>query len=177
MKSLIGITDLPLIFLLVTAILLVCIVQKIYSSLKQEVTKARGIFPVRITYNGKSVSGTAFLDTGNHLYEPISQEPVSIIEYKLFRGMLSDEQNADFTQAIHNMEPELFGRLLLRYIPYHSLGMKGNYILGVRVEDMEIQVDESKTIHTGRTWLGICEDFLSSDSEYEVLLNSKIISK
>ncbi len=177
LKGLAGVSEISLTFLLVTAIVLLCLVQKIHSSVKQEVTKVGGIFPIRITYNGKSVTGTAFLDTGNHLYEPISQEPVSIIEYKLFCKMLSENERDDFNQAIHNMEPELFGKLLLRYIPFHSLGTDKDYILGVRVDDMEIQVEGKKIIHTGRTWLGICDGFLSSDNDYEMLLNSKIFSE
>ena len=75
------------------------------------------------------------------------------------------------------MEPELFGKLLLRYIPFHSLGKECDYLPGVRADDMEIQVNGSETVHTGNTWLGICDRFLSADNGYEVLLNSGIFRK
>ncbi len=176
-RGLVGMKNVSLIFLLITAIILVCVIRKIHSSIQQEVTRSKGIFSVRIMYNGKRITGTAFLDTGNHLCEPISQEPVSIIEYRLFRHMLSEKERADWDQTIHNMEPELFAKLLLRYIPVHSLGTDKNYILGVRVDDMEVQVNGQKAIHTGKTWLGICDGFLSTDKEYDVLLNGKIFSE
>ena len=176
LKGLAGIQNISLVFLLTAAIVLVFLAQKIYSSVKREVTKVGGIYHVRITYKGKSVTGIAFYDSGNQLYEPISHEPVSIIEYKLFCGMLSEQEKVDFNKALHNKEPELFGKLLLRYIPFHSLGADKDFIFGVRVEDMEIQINGEENIHTGNTWLGICDGFLSSDNEYDVLLNSKIIS-
>lgn len=176
-KGMAGIYNTSLFFLLVTTIILVFIVQKMHATVRQEVKRNGEIFSVRITYNGRSVIGTAFWDTGNNLYEPVSREPVSIIEYKLFRHMLSENERACFRRTLHTLEPDRFGNVLLRYIPFHALGTSRDYILGIRVDDMEIQVSGKKTMHTGKIWLGICDGFLSSDKEYEVLLHSKIFSE
>lgn len=176
-KSLMGVYNTSLIFLLITAIILVFAVQKIYSAVRQEVKRNGEIFSVRITYNGRTVAGTAFWDTGNNLYEPVSREPVSIIEYKLFRHMLPEKERAGFNRSLRTLEPERFGTVLLRYIPFHALGTSRDFIPGICVDDMEIRVNGEKTIHTGKIWLGICDGFLSSDKEYEVLLHSKIFSE
>lgn len=176
-KGMAGVYNTSLFFLLMTTIILVFVAQKICATVRQEVKRNGEIFSVRITYNGRSVAGTAFWDTGNNLYEPVSRKPVSIIEYKLFRHMLSENERACFRRALHTFEPDRFGRVLLRYIPFHALGTTRDYIPGICVDDMEIRVSGKKSIHTGKIWLGICDGFLSSDKEYEVLLHSKIFSE
>lgn len=177
LREIAGIRNLPIIFLLSCAILLLFLAQKIVSSKKHGIRNEQNVFPVTIRYRGKSVKTAGFLDTGNNLYEPVSHECVTIVEYNLFQKMLSEEEKADFNKVLHDMEPELFGKLLLRYIPFHSLGKECDYLPGVQADDMEIQVNGSETVHTGNTWLGICDRFLSTDNGYEVLLNSGIFRK
>lgn len=175
-KGLAGLRNVPMIFLLIAAILLLFFSKKILS-LRNLGTGTENMFPVTIFYRGKHVDATGFLDTGNQLYEPVSHEYVTVVEYRLFQQLLSEEEKADFSKAIHNMEPEMFGKLLLRYIPFHSIGKDNDYLPGVRVDDLVIQINDRKTIHTGKTWLGLHDRFLSADGEYEVLLNSRIFRK
>lgn len=177
LKGIAGMRQISILFLLSSALLLIFLAQKIVSSRSYEIRSEQNVFPVTITYNGKCVTATGFVDTGNNLYEPVSHECVTVVEYELFQKMLSEEERADFSKAIHDMEPEMFGKLLLRYIPFHSLGRECDYLPGVRADNMEIRIGDSETVHTGKVWLGLCDHFLSSDSEYEVLLNSRLFRK
>lgn len=177
LKEMAGIQNISIIFLLSAAILILFFAQKICSLRNHGIRGGQNVFPVRIKYNGKSVTGTGFLDTGNNLYEPVSHECVTVVEYNLFRKMLSEDERADFGRAIHDRDTEMFGKLLLRYIPFHSLGKDTDYLLGVRVDDLEIKVNDGETICTGKTWLGIYDSFLSADGGYEMLLNSRIFRK
>lgn len=176
-KGIAGTRHISILFLLLCAILLLYISRKIVSSKRFAIQNETNVFPVTIRYREKSVKTTGFLDTGNHLYEPVSHESVTVVEYKVFQKVLSEEERTDFCKLLRGEEPELFGKLLLRYIPFHSLGKDCDYLPGIRVDDMEIQVSGRKTVHTGATWLGICDRFLSSDGRYEVLLNSSIFGK
>lgn len=177
LKEMAGVRNISIMFLLSSALLLLFFAQKICFSRSRGIKSGQNVFPVRIEYNGKSVTATGFLDTGNHLYEPVSHECVTVVEYNLFQKVLSENERVDFGKAVHDMEPEMFGKLLLRYIPYHSLGREHDYLPGVRADDMEIQIDDKNTVHTGRIWLGICDRFLSADGRYEVLLNSGLFRK
>lgn len=177
LRGITGLHQMSLLFLLSSAVLLLFFAQKILSSKSSRIKIEQNVFPVTIEYNGKRVTTTGFLDTGNHLYEPVSHECVTVVEYNLFQKMLSEEEKVDFSKAIHDMEPELFGKLLLRYIPFHSLGRECDYLPGVRADNMEIQINDKETLHTGKLWLGLCDRFLSADSEYEVLLNSRLFRK
>lgn len=177
LKGITGIKNISIIFLLLAAILILFFVKKMISIRGGGINSGQNVFPVRISYRGKSVTGTGFLDTGNQLYEPVSREGVTVIEYNLFAKMLSDKERAEFSRAMHDMEPEMFGKLLLRYIPFHSLGKDNDYLLGVRADDMEIRIRDNETVHTGKVWLGIYDRYLSADGGYEILLNSGTFRK
>ena len=174
LKGVTGVKNVSILFLLLAAVLILFLSEKLLSESGRGMKSRRNVYPVRISYRGKSVTATGFLDTGNQLCEPVSREGVTIVQYNLFAKMLSEKERADFSRAMHEMEPELIGKLLLRYIPYHSLGKEGGYLLGVQAEDMEIRVHGGETVHTGTVWLGIYDRYLSSDGGYEVLLNSKV---
>lgn len=177
LKGMAGIKNISIIFLLLAAILILFFSKKLFLLRGHEISGGQNVFPVKISYNGKSVTGTGFLDTGNQLYEPVSREGVTIVQYELFAKMLSDKEQAEFSRAMHEMEPELFGKLLLRYIPFHSIGKDNDYLLGVRADDLEIRIRDKETVHTGKVWLGIYNRYLSSDGGYEMLLHSRIFGK
>lgn len=177
LKELAGLQQISILFLLSSALLILFFAQKILLSKSHGMSSGQNVFPVRIEYKGKSVTATGFLDTGNNLYEPVSHECVTVVEYNLFQKMLTEEERTDFGKAVRDREPEMFGRLLLRYIPFHSLGRECDYLPGIRADDMEIQIDGGETLHTGKVWLGISDHFLSADGGYEVLLNGRLFRK
>lgn len=176
-KNTAGIHNLPFLFLLAAAILILFLAKKMRFIGNYGIHGGQNVFPVKICYRGRSITGTGFLDTGNQLYEPVSHEAVTIVEYRLFQKMLTDNEQSEFNSAIHDRNSELFGKLLLRYIPFHSLGRENDFLLGVRADDMEIRVNNKETVHTGKIWLGIYDRYLSADGGYEVLLNSKTFRK
>lgn len=177
LKRIAGIRNLPFLFLLAAAIFILFLSKKMRFMANHGMQDGQKVFPVKICYHGRSITGTGFLDTGNQLYEPVSHEGVTVVEYRLFQKMLTDKERSEFNSAIHHMDSELFGRLLLRYIPFHSLGKEDGFLLGVRADDMEIRVNNKETVHTGKTWLGIYDRYLSADGGYEVLLNSETFRK
>ncbi len=177
LKGLAGIKNISMIFLLAAAIIALCAAKELRRMTARGLDNSCKLCSVKISYHGKCVTGTGFVDTGNQLYEPVSHGDVTIVEYKLFEKLLSDEERSDFDRAVHNMEPELFGKLLLRYIPFHSLGGENDCLVGVRVDDMEIQMNDKETVHTGKTWLGLYDRYLSADGGYELLLNSRVFGK
>ena len=63
------------------------------------------------------------IDSGNSLVEPISGEPVSIIEQKMFEELYGER------------EP------LYRAIPYHSIGKKNGILKGYILPEIWIEVE------------------------------------
>ena len=103
----------------------------------------------------KAYQVKGLIDTGNGLHDPISGQPVSILERKIARKLL--EERNDKT---------------IRYVPYRTIG-KSNGVLPVfRIDRM--------CVHKGTDYwiemplIGISEEKISAEGEYEMILNPNL---
>lgn len=103
-------------------------------------------------WEGRHLQVPAVIDTGNALTDPVSGEPVSILE--------------------RTAAEELFGGQLpegLRFIPYRSVGKKDGVLPAVRLGRLCVSGE-------GEQWtegplVGISDEDLSSDGTYRMLLH------
>ncbi len=95
------------------------------------------------------------VDTGNGLCDPISGEPVSIIDKSTAKKLLEKE----------NMKN-------VRYIPYRTIGNAEGVLPIIRVDRMRICGEESCDIK--QPLLGISEERVSIRGEYEMILNPNL---
>lgn len=78
---------------------------------------------VTLIKDGKRIVSEALLDSGNSLTEPVSGQPVSVIDRMLFEELWGDE-NA-----------------LFRAIPYHSIGCRHGILKGYLLPVLEVETD------------------------------------
>lgn len=101
----------------------------------------------------------ALVDTGNGLTDPVSGEPVSVIDSACAQQMLKEEgENKG-----------------IRYIPYRTVG--GDGVMPVfRAEQIEIFLaGEKEEFRMQRPVIGICEGQISEQEEYQMILNPDIL--
>ena len=112
------------------------------------------ILEVVLSFGGKSEAVQALVDTGNRLTDPISKEPVHVIDMETAKrlGMKT-----------------LYG---LRYIPYRTVNGAGVMPV-VRVEKMCVKGERECQIE--RPILGICEEMVSEKEDYQMILNPDIL--
>ena len=100
-------------------------------NLKQKLTKKDMICKLKVINNEKYVNLNALLDTGNLLTDPITKEPVVIIELEKIRQIIPEKQ-------INKIEYMLGGDVILesstydtriRAIPYVSVGNKSGLMV------------------------------------------------
>lgn len=96
---------------------------------------AQSFVPVELTYRGQCWRVNALEDTGNTLRDPITGEPVLVLERRLGQQMLglTPEELADPVQTM-SAHPEL----TLRLIPYQTVGQQGAFLLGMRCEAVKV---------------------------------------
>lgn len=135
---------------------------------------------IKFKLNGKQVETKAMIDTGNLVKEPITNTPVVIVESSLLYGVLPKE-------ILNNLENILGGNLeeipeeiqleyisKLRCIPFASLGKQNGMLVGIKVEEMEIESeDEKKKIDN--VIIGIYDKSLTKRGEYRALVGMEII--
>lgn len=92
--------------------------------------------PLTLTYGGNTVSVLALRDTGNTLRDPISGEPVLVVGADVARrltGLTEDQLKSPLETLAKQPVPGL------RLIPYRAVGQSGSFLLGLRMENIQLE--------------------------------------
>lgn len=99
----------------------------------------------------------ALIDSGNSLYDPISQRPVCVVE----RAALEGKIPLDI--------PEKF-----RLIPYHSLGRKHGMMQAVEIEKLKVK-KEGQELVIEKALLGLYENKVTQSGAYQMILHPALL--
>lgn len=111
---------------------------------------------VTLLYGGVVKKTVGLWDTGNSLWDPLHQKPVSIVERKI-------------------LEPEILQEELIFQIPYHSLGNTNGMLEALIGEYLSVQID-GETYVIERPVLGLTDESLSGDGSYHLILNPNLVN-
>ena len=106
----------------------------------------------------RQIKTRGFLDTGNLLKDPIVNRPVHVIKAELLEEELAE------------------GNLLVRLIPYHSLGKEHGLLETVTLEGMYILQGEV-SVYLEKPVFGIAREKLFQSDGYSVILNGTCIEQ
>lgn len=132
--------------------------QKASDMMKKEKLKEQCIRQVELTVNGKQIHCKGLWDTGNSLYDPISQRPVLILEKKeLIRNRVEIKQQQ------------------YRIIPYHSIGRRKDFLEGFIANEVCLtdigELGELQRMRRQNVVIGIYDGKLSKDGAYQMILH------
>lgn len=137
--------------------------------------------PVFINSGGKQVKVEALLDTGNQLKDPMTQNPVVVVEYDSLKPLLPEEVQAGFEReeeaSIWNILGSLSDSdLVSRFsaVPFQSLGRTDGVMLGFRPDEVVI-VRQGKLTKPGRVVVGIYRNKLDPEGSYHALLGPNVL--
>jgi stage II sporulation protein GA (sporulation sigma-E factor processing peptidase) len=116
------------------------------------------IIEVNILHKGVQEQIFGLYDSGNSLLEPISRQPVHIIDWETAERILKGGKETEEK---------------IRVIPYHTLGKNSGVLTAFECENMEITVRGEK-IQIGPAFLGIYRGELSAGRKYRMILNRSI---
>lgn len=111
---------------------------------------------VELFWDEKTFQIKGLIDTGNGLEDPASHKPVSIIDKSVAKEFLGE------------MKLEK-----VRYIPFHSIGKKEGLLLAVELDKMCIRHEQE--IWIDDPLIGISEEKVSSEGEYQMILNPNLL--
>lgn len=107
----------------------------------------------------KSVAVTALMDSGNSLYDPVSQRPVCVAQREVLEGLGLLQK------------PEKF-----RLIPYHSVGKKHGLLQAAVVKEMYLQ-KEGQERRLDQVLVAVSEQRLSAKGRYQLLLHPALLEE
>ncbi len=123
----------------------------------QNKRKERVLLQVCVEDGGKKISIPALLDSGNSLYEPLSGEPVCIMEKSLFDEIWGNPRAEQF-----------------RIVPFHSIGKEHGLLKAVTVEQVEIRKEEQEWVRK-RAVVALYEGKLSVSGQYHMILHPALL--
>lgn len=115
---------------------------------------------LHIFLNGRHIVVKALVDTGNHLYEPLTGKPVCLVEYESLKACL------DRGKTFQNV----------RAIPYHSLGKEHGMLWGVTAEKLIFRNHRQKIEQSGCI-IGIYPEKISKSGDFNAILHPDILNK
>lgn len=126
---------------------------------------------VRLCHKGRTVETYGLIDTGNNLTDPISKEPVVILQKSLKEALLLQE--------------EVREQKGYRLIPYGSIGKKRGVLEAFRLEQIVIWKEEKdgkkekdgkeETVVRSRVMCAVYEENYSMKSGYEIILHPLLL--
>ncbi len=121
---------------------------------------------VRLVTGQKTYEIQALVDTGNRLTDPLSREPIHVIDREIARqiGVGSVTEIGKETCECK------FSKF--RYIPYRTVS--GTGVMPIfRIEKMCVRAEQECWVT--KPILGICGEILSDNGEYQMILNADIL--
>lgn len=137
--------------------------------------------PLEVMFDGVIRSVTALVDTGNRLRDPLTGEPVIVIERECVQHVLprhlqpSIEQMAtgDLSAVTRLLASEKWSARF-RIIPFSSLGNDHGLLVGFRPDAVRVTVD-GEQVEVGPCILGICKGPLDPDGVYKALIHPELV--
>lgn len=175
--------SIPWWILLISSFILFLFFKFIWPLLYRILSKDTLLVPITIVLDEKPLEITALIDTGNNLFDPVSNYPVIIVEFDAVKSIFSEDLRILLNKG-HEESLEILGEYIasskwasrFRVIPFESIGKSKGLMVGFRPDMVTIFYD-NKLKKTKKTIVGIYQRVLSPEGTYKALLNPVLISE
>lgn len=137
----------------------------------------RQLYDVRMEWNGFCYDTIGFVDTGNHLLDPLTKRPVIICDSVFIKKYFDNDDWQALKVAILALDPVLLPNHLqqqIQLVPYQGVGGSTNYLFAIRPDKLMISFDK-QLIATNKVLVGIQLANLVEDQQYHCLLHPELI--
>jgi len=148
--------------------------------LRKRGSQQRFQVPLGICLSGRRVEVEALVDTGNSLTDPLTGEPVIVVEYDVLKEILPpvvksffEGQCFDYTSLLVALSGTPWATRF-RVLPFQSLGLKHGLLIGLRPDRVEIDQGEKKVL-VDKVVVGIYRHRLHTGSTYHALLHPALL--
>ena len=148
-----------------------------FKIIKNRINKKNMFCDIEIYLNNNVTKVHALVDTGNLLKEPITGNPVIVVEkenlYDIMpKEILDNIEEIMYGNSEENMENEYISKL--RLIPFSSLGMQNGMLIGTKVDKIKIEFEDEE-INITNVITGIYNKSLTRNKLYNALIGLDIL--
>lgn len=151
-----------------------------FKLVKNKISKKDMYCQIIIKLNNKEIQTTAMVDTGNLLKDPITGNPVIVVESSLLEKILPLELLLNLDKIIggefENVTEEIRNTYMnkLKLIPYASLGKQNGMLIGIKADEVKI-IKEDEIQLKNNVIIGIYNKPLTKRGEYRALIGIELI--
>ncbi|MCI8640362.1 MAG: sigma-E processing peptidase SpoIIGA [Clostridia bacterium] len=146
---------------------------------KNKISKKDMVCKIKIKLNGKETILNTMVDTGNMLREPITGNPVIVVEKNSLYNLLPKEilnntesiLGGDFGKIPEDMKQEYIPKL--KFIPFSSLGKQNGMLIGIKPEKIKV-INEDIEEEKENAIIGIYSKSLTKRGEYNALIGIEL---
>lgn len=146
---------------------------------KNKITKSDMLCKVKMEINSKEVILNTMVDTGNMLKEPLTGNPVIVVERTALYDLIPKEildniesiLGGEFKGIPEEIKDEYISRL--KIIPFSSLGKQNGMLIGIKADSLEIISEQSKK--RCDAIVGIYNKSLTKRGEYRALIGIELL--
>lgn len=166
-------------FSLVTVGIIIKIFMEVIQS---KFTRENLLIPVKIAFDNRKIGFPALVDTGNSLKDPLTNNPVMVVEFNALEELLPVEIKDIFKNSKEDdlscvtttiSTSKWFSRF--RLIPFSSLGKENGMLIGFKPDFIEIGEEEEKR-DVKNVIVGIYNKSLSRNEKYKALLGPELVA-
>ncbi|MCX8130341.1 MAG: sigma-E processing peptidase SpoIIGA [Clostridia bacterium] len=169
--------------LLFLSIITVAIIVRIFWEVIQyRFVKDKLLVPLKISFESKIIDMAALIDTGNSLYDPLTNTPVIVVEFKAIKEILPreikdifEESKEDDLNCVTNIVSHSTWFSRFRLIPFTSLGKENGMLIGFKPDYVEVGEEQQKK-GVSNVIVGIYNRALSHNEKYKALLNPELVA-
>lgn len=130
------------------------VVGLLFTMLYLKYRKKSNFYTVYCQNHGKKIKIRALYDTGNQLYLPTKQQPVSLVSYQSIEPIL-DWNDLEKPQIV----------------PFSSVGEEQGLLLAIQIESFIIS---EQNLTMKKPYIGVVHQSLSNDGKYQMILHRDI---
>ncbi|WP_017471806.1 sigma-E processing peptidase SpoIIGA [Amphibacillus jilinensis] len=141
--------------------------------------QAEQIYSCQIKVLNRVVNSTAYLDSANHLIDPISQKPVVIIDNVIIKQLFSEDMVLRLKQMNQTLDLSKQDNQItnmIHFIPYQDVSNENGILLALK-PDLFAFSNQTQAYRTKNVLLGLRFGPLSSGQHYHCLLNPKVFNR
>ena len=169
--------DIHLLFILITFPIFWLFTKRRMDEHVQAKIKYDQLYQVILTLNGQSYQTTGYLDSGNHLIDPITRRPVVLCDAPFLKQFFSVEDWGDLLKSIENDTYTSIPSILQQrvfIVPFQGVGGETSYLYTIKPDGLKIFY-EGKTMETSHVLIGVQLNTLTEDQHYHCLLHPQLI--
>lgn len=134
------------------------------------------IIDVKIVIDGMTIPLKGLIDSGNHLYDPLTKKPVMFASLEKIERMIPGELVRVFENVheLASVNDTLLNQWKITVIPYRVVGQENKILAAMQPDKVEFQYAE-KVLETKQVLVAFVRQNFSRDHYFDCIIHPKML--